>query len=106
MRKGCLLLLLPLWLGAAALDIRSRAGARPRRRLVIAGFILAGSVLAWLLPMVWLAGGGARPPPPGHRGLHPRGLRAGLAATDDVADRRARRVRRGLHAALRLHAAA
>ena len=57
MRQSVLLLLLPLWLGAAALDIRSRAGARPRRRLVIAGFILAGSVLAWLLPMMWLTGG-------------------------------------------------
>jgi hypothetical protein len=52
-RPSVLLLLLPLWLGAALLGVRSR------RRLVIAGFILAGSVLAWLLPMMWLTGGPA-----------------------------------------------
>src|SRR4030095_5863016 len=59
MRPSVLLLLPPLWLRAAAIDLRSRPGARPRHRLVIAGFILAGSVLAWLLPMMWLTGGPA-----------------------------------------------
>jgi hypothetical protein len=50
-RQSVLLLLLPLWLGAAVIGIRSR------RRLVIAGSILTTSVLAWLLPMMWLTGG-------------------------------------------------
>ena len=50
-RPSVLLLLLPLWLGAATIGIRSR------RRLVVAGVILAASVLAWLLPMMWLTGG-------------------------------------------------
>ena len=58
-RQSVLLLLLPLWLGAAAVDIRSRPGPAPRRRLVLAGFILVGSVLAWLVPMMWLTGGPA-----------------------------------------------
>jgi hypothetical protein len=53
MRQSVLLLLLPLWLGCAALGIRSR------RRLVIAGGILLASVLTWLLPMMWLTGGPA-----------------------------------------------
>jgi hypothetical protein len=52
-RPSVLLLLLPLWLGCAALGIRSR------RRLAIAGGILLASVLAWLLPMMWLTGGPA-----------------------------------------------
>jgi hypothetical protein len=52
-RQSVLLLLLPLWLGAAILGIRSR------RRLAIAGALLLASVLAWLLPMMWLTGGPA-----------------------------------------------
>ena len=52
-RQSVLLLLLPLWLGCAALGIRSR------RHLAIAGGILGASVLAWLLPMMWLTGGPA-----------------------------------------------
>jgi hypothetical protein len=51
MRQSVLLLLLPLWLGAALI------GVRAPRPLVIAGVIFTGSVLAWLLPMMWLAGG-------------------------------------------------
>jgi transmembrane protein TMEM260 (protein O-mannosyltransferase) len=58
-RQSVLLLLLPLWLGAAVVDIRSRPGPAPHRRLVLAGFILVGSVLAWLVPMMWLTGGPA-----------------------------------------------
>jgi hypothetical protein len=53
MRQSVLLLLLPLWLGSALLGIRSR------RRVTIAGAILLATVLAWLLPMVWLTGGPA-----------------------------------------------
>jgi hypothetical protein len=53
MRQSVLLLLLPLWLGCAVL------GTRSRRRLAIAGGILLASVLAWLLPMMWLTGGPA-----------------------------------------------
>jgi hypothetical protein len=48
-----LLLLLPLWLGAAWLGIGSR------RRVATAGALLAASVLAWLVPLVWLSGGPA-----------------------------------------------
>ena len=59
MRQSVLLLLLPLWLGAAVVDIRSRPGPGPHRRLILAGFILVGSVLAWLVPMMWLTGGPA-----------------------------------------------
>ena len=53
MRQSVLLLLLPLWLGAALVGLRSRRG------LAIAGLILTASVLAWLLPMMWLTGGPA-----------------------------------------------
>ena len=53
MRQSVLLLLLPLWLGSALLGIRSR------RRVTIAGAILLATVLAWLLPMLWLTGGPA-----------------------------------------------
>lgn len=53
MRPSVLLLLLPLWLGCALLGIRSR------RRLAVAGGLLLASVLAWLVPMVWLSGGPA-----------------------------------------------
>jgi hypothetical protein len=58
-RQSVLLLLLPLWLGAAVVDIRSRPGPGPHRRPILAGFILVGSVLAWLVPMMWLTGGPA-----------------------------------------------
>jgi hypothetical protein len=51
MRQSVLLLLLPLWLGAAVLGVRSR------RRVAAAGAILVASVLVWLLPMMWLTGG-------------------------------------------------
>jgi len=51
MRQSVLLLLLPLWLGAAII------GAGSRRRLAIAASILIASVLAWLVPMMWLTGG-------------------------------------------------
>ncbi len=50
-RQSVLLLLLPLWLGCALVGVRSR------RRLAVAGGILLGSVLAWLVPMLWLTGG-------------------------------------------------
>jgi len=53
MRQSVLVLLLPLWLGSALLGIRSR------RRVAIAGGILLASILAWLLPMLWLTGGPA-----------------------------------------------
>jgi len=53
MRQSVLLLLLPLWLGCAVL------GTRSRRHLALAGGILLASVLAWLLPMMWLTGGPA-----------------------------------------------
>jgi len=52
-RQSVLVLLLPLWLGSALIGIRSR------RRVAIAGGILVASVLAWLLPMLWLSGGPA-----------------------------------------------
>ena len=52
-RQSVLVLLLPLWLGSALIGIRSR------RRVAIAGGILIASVLAWLLPMLWLSGGPA-----------------------------------------------
>jgi hypothetical protein len=53
MRQSVLVLLLPLWLGSALLGVPSR------RRQAIAGGILLASVLAWLLPMLWLTGGPA-----------------------------------------------
>ncbi len=53
MRQSVLLLLLPLWLGCAVWGVRSR------RRLALAGGILVASVLAWLVPMMWLSGGPA-----------------------------------------------
>jgi hypothetical protein len=53
MRQSVLLLLLPLWLGCAWLGVRSW------RRLALAGGLLLGSVLAWLVPMMWLTGGPA-----------------------------------------------
>jgi hypothetical protein len=53
MRQSVLVLLLPLWLGSALIGIRSR------RRVALAGGILLATVLAWLLPMLWLTGGPA-----------------------------------------------
>jgi hypothetical protein len=53
MRQSVLVLLLPLLLGSALLGVPSR------RRQAIAGGILIASVLAWLLPMLWLTGGPA-----------------------------------------------
>ena len=53
MRQSVLVLLLPLWLGSALIGVPSR------RRQLIAGGILLASVLAWLLPMLWLTGGAA-----------------------------------------------
>ena len=58
MRQSVLLLLLPLWLGAAVIALRRRPAERSRR-LVAAGVVLVGSVLVWLLPMMWLTGGPA-----------------------------------------------
>jgi hypothetical protein len=51
MRQSVLVLIFPLWLGAALLGIRSW------RRMWIAGGVLVASVLSWLLPMIWLSGG-------------------------------------------------
>jgi Protein of unknown function (DUF2723) len=51
LRLSVLVLMLPLWAGAAIVGIPS---ARPIR---IAWAILAGSALAWLAPIVWLSGG-------------------------------------------------
>jgi len=51
MRPSVLLLIFPLWLGSAVL------GGRSWRRLLAAGVVLAASVSAWLLPMIWLTGG-------------------------------------------------
>lgn len=51
MRQSVLLLLFPLWLGATVVGVR-------RTRTVLVGLgILAVTVLAWFLPMVWLTGG-------------------------------------------------
>ena len=52
-RQSVLLLLLPLWGGAALWGIRSR------RRLMMAAGVLLASVLAWLVPLIWLSGGPA-----------------------------------------------
>lgn len=51
MRQSVLVLIFPLWLGAAVLGIRSW------KRMWIAGGVLAAAVLSWLLPMIWLSGG-------------------------------------------------
>ncbi len=51
MRQSVLLLLFPLWLGSAALGIRSL------RRIGLALGLLALVVLSWFLPMIWLTGG-------------------------------------------------
>jgi MFS family permease len=51
MRQSILILLFPLWLGSTAL------GTRRPRAVLIGLAILAVAVLAWFLPMIWLAGG-------------------------------------------------
>ena len=51
MRQSVLVLIFPLWLGAAVLGMRSW------RRVAAAGGVLAAAVLAWLLPTIWLSGG-------------------------------------------------
>ena len=51
MRQSVLVLIFPLWLGAAVLGVRSW------RRVAAAGGVLAAAVLAWLLPTIWLSGG-------------------------------------------------
>ena len=51
MRQSVLVLIFPLWLGAAVLGVRSW------RRVVAAGGVLSAAVLAWLLPTIWLSGG-------------------------------------------------
>jgi len=51
MRQSVLVLIFPLWLGSAVFGIRAW------RRLALAGVALVASVLAWLLPMIWLTGG-------------------------------------------------
>ncbi len=53
MRPSVLVLLFPLWLACALIGIRSL------QRVAVAGGVLVASVLAWLLPMVWLTGGPA-----------------------------------------------
>jgi hypothetical protein len=50
-RQSILVLLLPLWGGAVA------AGSRSVRVLAIGLAIVAGTVLTWFLPMIWLTGG-------------------------------------------------
>jgi Protein of unknown function (DUF2723) len=51
LRQSVLILLLPLWAVSCVLGIRQR------KRLVAAAALLAAAVLAWFLPLVWLAGG-------------------------------------------------
>jgi len=51
MRQSVLVLIFPLWLGAAVL------GARSWPRVAAAGAVLSAAVLAWLLPTIWLSGG-------------------------------------------------
>jgi hypothetical protein len=51
MRQSIMILLLPLWAGAVL------SGAGGLRVLAIGLAILAGVVLTWLLPMLWLTGG-------------------------------------------------
>lgn len=64
LRQSLLPLLLPLWLGSAALGLR-------RVRVIAIGLaILTGAALTWFLPMLWLTGG----------------LERYLAATLDLAD--------------------
>jgi Dolichyl-phosphate-mannose-protein mannosyltransferase len=50
-RQSILVVLFPLWLG------RAWVGFRRWRPLLGAVAVLAGTVLAWLLPMLWLTGG-------------------------------------------------
>ncbi|HET7340248.1 MAG TPA: glycosyltransferase family 39 protein [Methylomirabilota bacterium] len=54
LRQSLLLLLFPLWLGCTVLGVR-------RLRTIVGGLgILAVTVLAWFVPMIWLTGGLAR----------------------------------------------
>ncbi len=51
LRQSLLVLLFPLWLGSVVFGLR-------RARVVGVGLaILAGAVLTWFLPMIWLTGG-------------------------------------------------
>ena len=52
LRQSVLLLLFPLWVAAVC-----AGGGRRLRTAVIGVAILAGGVLAWFLPMIWLTGG-------------------------------------------------
>jgi len=54
MRQSLLVLLFPLWLGAVAVGLRSRAV------VALGGALLVGAVLTWFLPMIWLTGGFGR----------------------------------------------
>ena len=69
MRQSVLLLLLPLWLGCA-LRRRPLAARAWRWRAAI----LVASVLAWLVPMVWLSGGPAAYLAASHAALRLGGL--------------------------------
>jgi hypothetical protein len=51
LRQSALLLLFPLWLGATAL------GRRRLRPVVVGLLVLAITVLAWFVPMIWISGG-------------------------------------------------
>jgi 4-amino-4-deoxy-L-arabinose transferase-like glycosyltransferase len=54
LRQSALLLLFPLWLGAAAFGLR-------RLRTVAVGLVvIAVAALAWFVPMIWITGGLAR----------------------------------------------
>jgi 4-amino-4-deoxy-L-arabinose transferase-like glycosyltransferase len=54
LRQSMLVLLFPLWLSSTVVGLR-------RRRTVIVGVaIMAGAVLTWFVPMVWLTGGFGR----------------------------------------------
>ena len=54
LRQSALVLLFPLWLGAAAFGLR-------RPRTIVIGFgVIAAATLAWFVPMIWITGGLAR----------------------------------------------
>jgi hypothetical protein len=50
-RQSILVLLFPLWLGSTAV------GTRRLRTVAIGLAILAGTVVAWFVPMIWMTGG-------------------------------------------------
>src|SRR5262245_44067467 len=56
LRLSVLVLLFPLWLAAVVIGSRP-LGRAAARRLGLAGAVLAGAVLSWLLPLMWLSGG-------------------------------------------------